>query len=83
MRLPPSSATVWADVITGKVKYDFECFPLQIMLVKLQLNYYCNPNPERLGHCVDLLRTMLEKNANLPSAKRDLQKMFGKTERGN
>ncbi len=74
MDLPPANHKIWGDIITGKVKFDFECLALQILLGRLQVQV----SNERLSTYAGaiMLRNFFEKNWNLPSAQKDLLKIL-------
>jgi hypothetical protein len=72
-----STNKVWKDILLGKVKYDFEFLAVKIMLGRLHLEIERNPSPATIQKCADELHNLFEKNANLPSAKRDIQKILG------
>lgn len=75
MPIPLESEKAWGDIITGKVHYEFECFALKILLGRL--NLIIVHDPTQIQTCVNQLREFFVKNAQLPSAQRDLKKIFG------
>jgi len=72
-----SNIQVWSDIVSGKVRYEFEFLALKILLGRLMLDVERDPAPATVQRCAEEIRALLMKNANLPSAKRDLQKIFG------
>jgi hypothetical protein len=77
MTLPPSSDQVWKDILLGKTRYNFEFLALKILLGRLIMQVEANPSPGTLQKCADEMANLLAKNAHLPSAKRDIQKIKG------
>lgn len=77
MNVPLSTDKVWKDILQGKAKYDFEFLALKIMLGRLFREIERDPSPVTLQKCADEMYNLLNKNAQLPSAKRDIQKILG------
>lgn len=77
MNVPPGTDKVWKDILQRKVKYNFEFLALNIMLGRLFLEMERDPSPATLQKCANEIHNLLDKNAHLPSAKRDLQKILG------
>ncbi len=74
--LPPVNDPIWADIITGKQVFIFQCLAIQIILMRLTLSVKYDSTPQNILKCSTELRTMIEKNSALPSAKRDIEKIF-------
>jgi hypothetical protein len=77
MNVPLGTDRVWKDILQGKVKYEFEFLALKIMLGRLFREIERDPSPVTVQKCADEIYNLLSKNAHLPSAKRDLQKILG------
>ncbi len=75
MSIPLASEKAWSDILSGQVRYDFECFALKILLGRL--NLIVEREPAKIQACASQLREFFVKNAQLPSAQRDLKKIFG------
>lgn len=75
MTIPNSSDIAWSDIITGKTRHEFECLALKILLGRLRLN--SEGDPSKVQTCANELREFFIKNPQLPSAQRDLKKIFG------
>ncbi len=76
MNIPLSTDKVWKDILQRKVKYEFEFLALNIMLGRLFLEIERDPSPATLQKCADEMHNLLDKNAHLPSTKRDIQKIL-------
>lgn len=73
MALPASSNPIWSNIISGKKIVQFEFLAVKIFLGTAQMNY--KKDPTSLGKLAIELHTLLEKNINLPSVQKDLQKL--------
>jgi hypothetical protein len=77
MTIPLSSDSVWKDLLLKKKSFDFDFLALKMLLGRLIMDVEQNPSPDNLEKCAAQLHAMMEKNENLPSAKRDIQKILG------
>jgi len=77
MNVPLGTDKVWGDILQRRVKYDFEFLALNIMLGRLFLEIERDPSPVTLQKCANDMHNLLIRNAHLPSAKRDIQKILG------
>jgi hypothetical protein len=77
MNVPLSTDKIWGDILQHKIKFDFDFLALNIMLGRLFLEVERDPSPATLQKCASQMHDLLAKNAHLPSAKRDLQKILG------
>lgn len=77
MNVPLATDRVWKDILQHKVKHEFEFLALNIMLGRLSLEVERDPSHATLQKCANEIHNLLEKNAHLPSAKRDIQKIMG------
>jgi hypothetical protein len=75
MNVPLSTDKVWKDILLNRVKYEFEFLALNILLGRLFLELERDPSPATLEKCASEVHNLLAKNAHLPSAKRDIQKI--------
>jgi hypothetical protein len=78
MSVPPSSHRAWTDIVTGKVKYDFEFLAAKMVTGRLQNLVLANPSVEIVEQSVKELREVFAKNENLTKVQKDLAKIFGK-----
>ena len=76
MDIPPASNEKWYNIINGKTTYEFEFFPLKLLLAKQRLEYLTNPTPETAEKCINVLIHLFEKNKHLQAVKNDLNKIF-------
>ncbi len=77
MLIPPADDIVWKDLLLKKKSYEFEFLALKMLLGRLIMDIEHDPSPENLTKCAEQLHGLLAQNANLPTAKRDLQKIAG------
>ncbi len=75
MLLPPANHPIWSDIVTGKTKYEFECLAVKILLGRLQVQV--NNGMQSIENSASELHNFFVKNQKLPSAQRDLTKIFG------
>ncbi len=76
MNVPLSTDKIWRDILQGRVKFDFQFLALKIMLGRLFRELERDPSPAMLQKCADEMYNLLSKNAQLPSAKHDIQKIL-------
>ena len=76
MDIPVKSNQVWAQLINGKLKYNFEFLGLQILLGRLTVKYQNEPTDENLVSCIDELVSFFEKTKHIPVSQKDLKKAF-------
>jgi hypothetical protein len=77
MGFSPHVEPIWSDIITGKVKLDFEFLAAKILQSTLTRSFAKDPTPEKLDKCAKDLRELYSQNSDLPSAQKDLKKIFG------
>ena len=73
MGLPSPDNKVWADIITGSKKVDFEFLAARIFLGTAQMKV--KNDPSALKQQAGDLFKLLEKNQNLPSVQKDIAKL--------
>jgi hypothetical protein len=78
LSIPPSSDNRWRKVVTGKIEFDVEFFPLKLLLARQRLQLQMNNDDETISKCIEELRQMFIKNRNHPIARKDLKKIFGR-----
>ncbi|MCM2278305.1 MAG: hypothetical protein NDJ89_09540 [Oligoflexia bacterium] len=77
MNLPPATDHKWQDIVTGKAKYQFEFLAAKIFLARVGMDIARDSSPANVQNLSNELRDLFEKNAQLGSVKKDLQKIFG------
>jgi hypothetical protein len=77
MSLPSATDPRWRDVVLGNVTYDFDFLAIQFFLGRIGILLAHDRSERKVAECIDDFRQLLTKNAHLPSAKRDIAKMFG------
>ena len=75
--LPDESHSSWSRVIRGEFECEFEFLALRILLARLNSWGRTDESPERMRDAVRELRGLFEKSGKVPSARRDLQRIFG------
>ncbi len=75
MNVPPSSDPKWKEILTGQKKPALEFLAAKIMLGSAILQV--TQHPDRLGQYAEEFRNLYLKNAHIPSAQRDITKIFG------
>jgi len=78
MRLSPHVEPVWSDIITGKVKFDFEFLAAKILQSTLTRSFAREPTAEKLEKCARDLRELFTLNSDLPIVQKDLKKILGR-----
>jgi hypothetical protein len=76
MDVPPISHPAWSDIVSGKVKYQFDCLAVKMVLGWLTAQVKNTPSSRTIQRCAEELHNVFARNANLPSAQRDLRKIF-------
>jgi hypothetical protein len=72
MVLPASSHSIWKDLLTGKVKLDFQFLALKMMLGRIQITLQSDTSQAQFNKSVDDIRNLLIQNANHPKVQSDL-----------
>ena len=68
---------IWSDIITGKVKCDFEFLAAKILQSTLTRSFAKDPTAGNLEKCARDLRELFMQNSDLPKVQNDLRKVFG------
>ena len=77
MLLPPLTHHRWRDVVTGALAPNFEFLAVKLVLGQVQIALAKDRSAPAIDASAAKLRNLLEKNAHLPVAQRDLEKIFG------
>jgi hypothetical protein len=77
MEVPPAGDPVWADVLTGKVRYKLDFFAAKILLGWLLLKVENDPSDDVLVASAQALQHLFAQNSGLPCVQRDLVEIFG------
>ena len=81
MAMPQRTDPIWADIISGKKAFAFEFLVVKIFLGYAQ--FKLKSNPANLPQLANELYNIFEKNQDLPSAQKDLQKFYHKKDNIN
>ena len=73
MALPAPTSPIWTEIISGKKQVQFDFLAVKIFLGSAQVRY--KKDAGAAAQISKELYELFEKNANLPSAQRDLQKL--------
>jgi hypothetical protein len=77
MTIPLSSDSVWKDLLLKRKSFDFDFLALKMLLGRLIMDVEQDPSQDNLEKCAAQLYDLMAKNENLPSAKRDIQRILG------
>ncbi len=77
MEVPSTYDPIWRDIVTGKVKFEFEFLAAKILQGTLARKLKKNPSPSHLEQCVNEFRDLFAQNTDLPSVRHDLKKIVG------
>jgi hypothetical protein len=77
MEFSPTVEPIWRDIVTGKVKVEFEFLAAKILQSTLMRSYTKDPTAEKLEKCAGDLRDLFFQNSDLPVVQRDLKKVLG------
>ena len=77
-QIPSPDHEKWQALILGLEHYNFEFFPVKLLLARLQLQAKKDPSQESVLRCATELQKLFVKNQHIPKAKRDLDKIFKK-----
>jgi hypothetical protein len=77
--LPSIADPRWRQVASGAIKPQFEFLAVKILLGRIGMDLARDSSPRALDKAAEELRALLEKNAALPTAQRDIAKIFGGT----
>jgi len=75
MNIPASSHGIWADLLMGKKRIEFEFLPIKMTIGRLQV--FSRSEQFNLTQSAEELRTIFVKNQNLPKVQNDIKKLFG------
>jgi len=77
MLVPPASNEAWNNVVTGKTNPKLEFFAAKVLLARLVLVVKRDPAAPTVQTCAKQLFELFSTNAHIPSAQRDIAKIFG------
>ena len=77
LEIPPISSSVWTDLVTGKIKPQFEFMALKIKLGTLTRKLTSENSPEDIAEAATEIREIFVQNINLPKIQNDLNKLMG------
>ncbi len=77
LKIPSETDPVWRNIVTGKVKYQFDFVAAKILLGHLMVKISHNPSPEIIDAGARELREVFARNVRMPSVQRDLKKILG------
>jgi hypothetical protein len=78
MDVPPVSHPGWKNIVSGKVRHQFEFLATNLLLGYLALQVKRDPSPQLVQKCAQELHDIFVRNADLVSVQHDLIKIFGK-----
>jgi hypothetical protein len=75
MVIPRQSDPVWASVVSGERKVEFEHLGLRMFMTRVHLRLMSDRSPAVIGQCAAELFEIAQKNANLPAVQKDVAKL--------
>ncbi|MEW6404649.1 MAG: hypothetical protein AB1649_22865, partial [Chloroflexota bacterium] len=78
MDVPPISHPAWSNLVSGKLKLQFEFLATKFLLGFLTLKVKDDPSPAKIQKCAQELRDVFVRNADLFCVQKDLVQVFGK-----
>lgn len=76
MKVPPDFHPRWREIVSGEVHCELEFLAAKILLGTLARTLAKDPAPACLERSSRELRELFAKSADIPSAQRDLTKIF-------
>ncbi len=76
MDVPPVTNPAWRDIVSGKVKYQFDFLATKMILGWLTTQVKNNPSPRTIQKCAEELHNVFARNANLLVVQHDLRQIF-------
>lgn len=76
--LPDPSHFIWRDLVTGKKSYQFQFLAAKLLLSRIQIQLRNRHSETLVQHSMQELHDLLQKNKNVPSARKDIENLFGK-----
>ncbi|MBI4816383.1 MAG: hypothetical protein HY791_08995 [Deltaproteobacteria bacterium] len=77
MDVPPETDKRWKEIITAKVKPQFDFLAVKIFLVRATIEVNRDSSSSRVEELAVELRELFAKNAQLTSVQKDIGKIFG------
>lgn len=77
MSIPPKTKPHWAEIVTGKKKYELKFLAAKILLGRLVRAVSKDPSPANVKGAVDELHAIFEKNNAAPTVQADIKTIFG------
>jgi hypothetical protein len=75
MALPLATDRIWSDLVTGRKAIAYEFMAAKMLIARLRLVMHADRQPAVEARCAIELYQLYEENAELPSARRDLEKL--------
>ncbi len=75
--IPPAWDKRWLEIVNGKRRHEFEFMAAKFFLTRWKRLLVQDNSPANLTRCAQELRALFVKNHALPSAQRDLKRLFG------
>ena len=75
MAIPPPTQSIWSDLVTGRKAIAYEFLAARMLIARMRLVMYADRQPATEARCAVELYQLYAENAELPSARRDLEKL--------
>ncbi|NCC50716.1 MAG: hypothetical protein EOM20_05810 [Spartobacteria bacterium] len=76
MDVPGAEHVAWKDVVTCRVRHDFEFLAAKIFMGRIILQLQDDSSPEAVARMASELRELFVKNIQLPLVQRDVNRIF-------
>ena len=77
MQIPPAAHPTWADLVTGKVKFEPSFLAARMFIVRVRMEVgKAGAKPELIRKHATGLRDLLAQNADCASVQQDIAKIF-------
>ena len=79
MDVPGADRQEWKDVVTCRVRHNFEFLAAKILMGRIILQLQDDASPDTIAKQASALRELFAKNIQLPLVQRDVNKIFQQT----
>ncbi|MGO9412880.1 MAG: hypothetical protein ACLQCB_19295 [Spirochaetia bacterium] len=77
MEIPGRESKEWAELVEGRKQLTFQMLATRILVGRIVGTYKLDPSPERKIKSIDDLCGYFKRNLRIPSARADLNTIFG------
>lgn len=77
MEIPSVSHPLWAELVTGKLRFTLSFLAAKILLARVTKETELNPSPAVIHKAANDLRALYAAYPDLPKVKNDMEQIFG------